>query len=205
MTTLPRKVLDVSRLPETAYDSSSVLWWGNCIMFLIEGTTFVIVWASYAYLRLRVPDWPPGRDEMPRLLWGSLSTVMTLVLCAAVYVVDKIALTRRLVPLRRGLLVVVALGLILIALRAAELNALAFRWDSHAYGSLIWVALGMHLVHLIAGTVESAVMASALFIGPVFEKHLLDARVTGLYWYFIAAMWLPTWALVYLVPRYLAP
>jgi heme/copper-type cytochrome/quinol oxidase subunit 3 len=205
MATLPRKVLDVSALPETTFDSSGVLWWGNCVMFAIEATTFVVIWATYAYLRLREPDWPPGRDEMPRLLWGTLSLAVTLVVFAATYFADRVAKRKRIVPIRRNLLGLVLLGLVLIALRAVEMKALAFKWDSHAYGSVVWVTLGLHLCHIIACTIESAVLATVLFVGPVYEKHLLDARVTGLYWYFLVAMWVPTYILIYLLPRYLRP
>jgi cytochrome c oxidase subunit III len=200
-----RKIIDVSGLPETTFDSSGVLWWGNCVMFAIEATTFVIVWAVYAYLRLREPDWPPGRDEMPRLLWGTLSAVATILVGFLAYHADRAARRKRIVPIRRNLVFLVLSGLVLIALRAAEMKALAFKWDSHAYGSVVWVTLGLHLCHLIACTLESLVVAIVFYVGPVFEKHLLDVRVTGLYWYFVVAMWLPTYALIYLVPRYLRP
>jgi heme/copper-type cytochrome/quinol oxidase subunit 3 len=204
-TTAVRKTLDVSHLPETTFDSSGVLWWGNCLMFLIEGTTFAIVWASYAYLGTRNPDWPTGRDEMPRLLWGNLSTLAALVVALGAWKSDRIARRRQLIPTRRALFAMAALGVAVIALRAVEIKALAFRWDSHAYGSIVWVALVMHLCHQIACTLESAVLGAALVIGPQFDKHIADARVTSLYWYFLTAMWLPTWAIVYLAPRYLAP
>jgi heme/copper-type cytochrome/quinol oxidase subunit 3 len=205
MATVPRRTIDVSGLPETTFDSSGVLWWGNCVMYAIEMTTFAVVWASYAYLRLREPDWPPGRDEMPRLLWGTLSTVATALVCAATYAVDRISRRKRIVPLRRGMIALALMGIVLIVLRAAEMKALAFKWDSHAYGSIVWVTLGLHLCHLIACTLETAVVAAVFFTGPVFEKHFLDTRVTGLYWYFLGASWLPTYIVLYLVPRYLRP
>jgi heme/copper-type cytochrome/quinol oxidase subunit 3 len=205
MASVTRKTIDVSGLPETTYDNSGVLWWGNCVMFLIEATTFVICWASYAYLRLREPDWPPGRDEMPRLLWATLGTVGILAAGAAVRGIDRIVERRDIVRLRLALVGLALFGFVLVALRAAEMKALAFRWDSHAYGSIVWVTLGLHLCHLVACSIETLVVGVVFYTGPVFDKHLADARVTGLYWYFLAAMWVPTYAILYLLPRYLRP
>ena len=38
---------------------------------------------------------------------------------------------------------------------------------------------------------------------PVEERHFLDARLDGVFWYFIVITWVPLYAVVFLVPRLL--
>lgn len=47
-----------------------------------------------------------------------------------------------------------------LAARAFELDHLGFRWDTNAYGSTVWMALGLHTVH-------GAIMWLGALAGPV--------------------------------------
>ena len=46
------RTLDVSHLPNTAWDEASPLWWGNLLLTFIETTTLAIMLATYFYLRM---------------------------------------------------------------------------------------------------------------------------------------------------------
>jgi heme/copper-type cytochrome/quinol oxidase subunit 3 len=87
---------------------------------------------------------------------------------------------------------------IVAACRAYELIILPVRWDTNAYGSLLWAALVLHTTHVATGTVENAVLLTLLLKGPVERKHLVDLEVNGLYWYFVVLAWLPLFAALYL-------
>ena len=47
-------LLDVSKLPSVSIGHKNVSWLGNIFYMVIEGTMFVLVIASYFYLRSRV-------------------------------------------------------------------------------------------------------------------------------------------------------
>ena len=97
----------------------------------------------------------------------------------------------------------VAFGIAAVVLRGYEFRALHTRWDSNAYGSITWSILGVHLAHLIAGTIETFLIGLVLFTGPVEEKHYTDATVMAVYWYFIVISWVALYPIVFLAPRFI--
>ena len=96
-----------------------------------------------------------------------------------------------------------ALGLVAMGLRWSELDAVGTRWDRHAYGSIVWMILGMHVAHLITSTLDNGLLAVLMIRGPVLEKHYVDTTVNAIYWSFVVLVWLPLFCLVFLAPRVL--
>jgi heme/copper-type cytochrome/quinol oxidase subunit 3 len=65
----------------------------------------------------------------------------------------------------------------------------------------VWTILGLHLTHLIVGTLENGIMIAWIAAHGMDEKHARDIRVNAVYWYWIGAMWVLLFAIVYLGPR----
>ncbi|HEY6152700.1 MAG TPA: hypothetical protein VIW07_03065, partial [Candidatus Udaeobacter sp.] len=63
--------------------------------------------------------------------------------------------------------------------------------------------LGMHLLHLITGTAENLLMMLWVWLKGLDTRHARDVRVGAVYWYWIAAIWIPLYAIVYFGPRWL--
>jgi heme/copper-type cytochrome/quinol oxidase subunit 3 len=101
------------------------------------------------------------------------------------------------------LMIGVAFGIAAVVLRGYEFRALHTRWDSNAYGSITWSILGVHLAHLVAGTIETFLIGLVLITGPVEEKHYTDATVMAVYWYFIVISWVALYPIVFLAPRFI--
>ena len=59
------------------------------------------------------------------------------------------------------MLVMVAFGIAPLVLRFYEFPAMHVRWDSNAYGSIVWTLLGLHLTHLITDLGDTIVLASS--------------------------------------------
>jgi heme/copper-type cytochrome/quinol oxidase subunit 3 len=102
-------------------------------------------------------------------------------------------------------LVVVTLifNLALIVLRCFEFQALHFRWDANAYGSVTWTILGMHLIHFIVLAAEDIYLLFWAYARGLDQKHAVDITVTAVYWYWIAGTWVLLYILVYFGPRML--
>ena len=133
---------------------------------------------------------------MPHLL----GTVNMIVLLASVYPMhraNKAALDAALRPMRAWLFAATILGFVALALRAFEFPGMTFRWNHHAYGSIVWTIFGLHTLHLLSSCVENLLFLVLLYRGPVEDKHRLDLRLNGLYWFFVVASWLPLFALLY--------
>jgi len=75
------------------------------------------------------------------------------------------------------------------------------RWDSNAYGSIVWFILGLHATHLITDLGDTIVLAVLMFTRHVSGKRYSDVSDNAFYWYFVVASWVPLWALLYGVPR----
>jgi heme/copper-type cytochrome/quinol oxidase subunit 3 len=204
MTTTPlrrRSVLDVAHLPNVTLGSEAVIWWGNLLMFAIEGSMFAMVGVTYFYLRDRVAVWPPPGAEGPGLFWPTATTLVLVAAGAPMWAINRACLRRDRGTLRWAVPLTVLLGALALATRTAELRALDFKWSEHAYGSIVWTILGLHTAHLIAFTLELAVMEALLLIGPFRDKHFVDARTTALYWVFVLLAWLPFYGILVLGPR----
>jgi cytochrome c oxidase subunit III len=208
-TAAARHVLDVSHLPKAALDHRSPIWWGNLMMMLIETTMFAITIAAYFYLRLNFDQWPPVQSNflppnfhpVPDLGIPTVNLLVMLASTAPMVFADRRALRIDRRGVTVGLVACIALGLVAITLRWFEFHALKFRWDDNAYGSLVWLILGLHLTHLIAGTCENSVMLAWLLVHGLDKKHARDVRVGALYWYWIAATWVVLFAIVFIYPR----
>jgi heme/copper-type cytochrome/quinol oxidase subunit 3 len=88
-------------------------------------------------------------------------------------------------------------------LRAFELSALNVRWDTNAYGSAVWMILGLHTVHILTDLFDTIVLAALMFKGPLEGKRFVDISENAMYWYFVVIAWVPLYAIVYWAPRLL--
>ncbi len=192
-------VIDVSSLPTFAFGPRDPLWWGVAAMIAIETTMFALTAVTYFYLRGGEIEWPPPGARMPMGL-GWANVVILLASLWPMHLANREALAMKLRPMRFWLLVATVLGLAALGLRAMEMGGMTFRWNSHAYGSIVWTIFGLHTLHLLTSCGENLVFLAVLYRGPVEKKHCVDMRLNGMYWFFVVLSWLPLFALFYLDP-----
>lgn len=199
-----RPVIDVAVLDDHSFSHQAPIWWGNLLMILIEGAAFALLVASYYYIRRNFDTWPPPRTLLPELGVSSANVALQLVSLLPMWYAAKLAFAHE-PPGRIGkwLLVVVACGVGAIILRGFEFAGLHTRYDSNAYGSITWMILSVHLAHLIAGSLETLLIALVMLIGPVERKHYTDATVMAAYWYFVVYSWVALWLVVFVSVRFI--
>ncbi len=195
-----RTTLDVSELPTFAFGHRPVTWWCTWSLILIEGGMFVVLFATYFFLRTPVPDWPPGVNY-PRLLWGTVNLVIILASCVPNYFQKKAAESLDLRGVRLWLSVLIAFAFAATVVRFVEFGYLNCRWDQNAYGSAVWVVMGTHLLHLVTDLLDSLVILALMTVGPVEGKRFVDVSENAVYWYFVVALWVPTYVVIYWAPR----
>ena len=86
-------------------------------------------------------------------------------------------------------------------MRVGEFTALNVRWDADAYGSVVFMLLGLHTLHLATDAFDTAVLTVLMFTGPIEGKRYVDVSENSLYWYFVVWSWLPIYAVLYWAPR----
>jgi len=149
--------LDVSELPSYGFSHRSLMWWGTLGLMVIEGTVFALSVAAYFYLRSHADRWPPA-GLPPDLVWGTLNVAILVVSTWPNHWVKRVAERHDLKSVRIGLVVCLVFSVAFLMVRVFEFGSLNIRWDEDAYGSVVWLLLGLHTVHLLADTVDTTVL-----------------------------------------------
>lgn len=197
----PQPVLDLSEIPASVVDHRALVWWGNALMLVIEGTVLALLAVTTLYLRMRTHAWPPPGMALPDLGLPTATLAVLLVSVLPMRWADLAALRGDGQRVRLWTWVTVGLGVVFLALRAYEFGNLHVRWSDHAYGSCLWTILGLHTAHMLAVTLEMIFLGVVLTVRHVDRKHRLDLRVNATYWYFVVGVWLPLHVLVHVLPR----
>jgi heme/copper-type cytochrome/quinol oxidase subunit 3 len=161
---------------------------------------FALLFATYYYLRGNESIWPPPGGDPP---FGPATACLALLLLSVppmVIMHRESGREHNLKKMRFWLVVAMAIGLLALGARAAEITMLPFRWDHHAYGSIVWVTIGMHAIHLLTSGGENILFAALLFKGPVEDRHLVDLRLNAMYWYVMVVWDVMVYTLIYLDP-----
>ncbi len=194
------RTLDVSRLAPGAFGHRGIVWWGTAGLIIIEATAFALTIGAYFYLRSRVNFWPPNVPP-PDHLWGAVNTIILLVSGIPNELARRAADHVNLQKVRLWLVVCLIFGVAFNVVRVLEFASLNTRWDTNAYGSVVWLLLGLHTTHIVTDFLDTTVLAVLMFVGPVEEKRFVDVSDNSGYWYFVVASWLPIYGVIYWAPR----
>ncbi|HSU43350.1 MAG TPA: cytochrome c oxidase subunit 3 [Casimicrobiaceae bacterium] len=195
-------VIDAAPLPSFAFGHKSLMWWGTLGMMAIEGMAFALAAVMYFYIWSRARAWPP--DVLPpELRWGSLNLLILLVSTIPNEYTKRAAERFDLRGVRIGLVACILFGIAFIGVRALEFTTLNVYWDTNAYGSAVYLLLGLHTVHLVTDVADSVVLAVLMFTDRIEGSRFADASENAMYWYFVVAAWLPIYAILYLAPRWM--
>jgi len=201
MTTETRATtLDVSALPSHAFGLRNPLWWGLLLLVAIEGTAMGLLLVSAIYLRGEADVWPPSTVGPAALRLALIEAALLGASTFPMVWAVRAARAQRLRPARGWLVVATVLAVAMLAVRAAEIPRVAFRWDSHAFGSVFWMTLGVHITHVVTGVLENGLLIAVFFVGPVEKKHYGDLEASALLWYLSVLEWAPAVFIFYGAP-----
>jgi heme/copper-type cytochrome/quinol oxidase subunit 3 len=188
--------LDVRHLPTFAFSHRSPMWWGTMGLVAIESTVFALAVMTYFYLRSHASRWPMSQFP-PDLTWGTLNTVILLASLLPNWLAKRAAEQLDLHKVRVWMVVCMVSSLAFLAVRVFEFKALNTSWDENAYGSVVWMLMGLHTTHLVTDAYDSLVLTVLMFTGPIEGKRFVDVSENAAYWYFVVASWIPIYAVVY--------
>jgi cytochrome c oxidase subunit III len=196
--------LDLSRLPTYGFGAQMTMWWGTLGFVVIEATGFALAAMAYLYLATQNTQWPLSAPP-PDLLWSSLVTASLLLSVWPNHLAKTNARNEDLPKVRRDLLIMCVAGLAPLVLRAFEFTTLNVRWDDNAYGSIVWIVLGLHTVHLLTDVIDTFVLTALMFTRHGHGKRFSDVEDNAVYWDFVVGSWLPIYLLLYGFPRIWGP
>ena len=194
-------ILDFTKLPPHGLGTASLTWWGTLAFMLIEGTGFALSIVVYLYLMSLAQQWPLNAPP-PDLLPGMVLTALLIASLFPNILIARWARQQNLVKVRIGLIIMSVLGVAPLIIRILEFPAMHISWDQNAYGSIVWVMLGLHTTHIITDLIDTLVLMCLMF-----SRHGDNPRRYGdvsdnaMYWNFVVATWLPMYICLYWVPR----
>lgn len=178
-------------------------WWAMLLGLAVVATMSAALWFAYLYLRFVAEQWPPEGVSPPALTVPIISVALlvlsTLPLYLTVTRIGRGDVSRLKIGVAAALLLGAAsLGGQLVGYLSAE-----FGIDSHSYGSLYFVVGGFHSALLVVGLLMLTLLLLWSMLGYFDDGNHHYVKVVSLYWYFLAAAWVPTGALLYLSPHVL--
>jgi cytochrome c oxidase subunit 1/cytochrome c oxidase subunit I+III len=194
--------LDVANLPSFGFGTRSLMWWSTAGMMTIEGMGFALMVGVYFYLRSMNAVWP-NEGGPPDLLWGTLNVVLAILTGIPNAIVDRAANDQDLHKVRVWMVVFAISVVVLLPVRWLEFHALNVRGDASAYGSCVWVLLGLHTFNLVTNVADTLVVGAVMFKDRIDGKRFVDVAENAGYWWFIIGTWIPIYAVIYLAPRLL--
>jgi heme/copper-type cytochrome/quinol oxidase subunit 3 len=194
-------LLDITHLPTFAFGHRSPMWWGTMGLIAIESTVFALAVMTYFYLRSHASVWPMSQFP-PDLLWGNIITALILVSLVPNALAKRAAEKLDLAGVQKWMVASSLFGLAILVVRVFEFPALNTRWDSDAYGSAVWMLIGLHTTHLITDFYDTVVLTVLMFTGPLEGKRFVDVSENAGYWYFVVFSWLPIYAVIYWGARF---
>lgn len=198
-----RIVGDISALPDHEFGLKSTVWWGLLGFMAIETTGFALAIAAYLYIRNINDAWPLPPDQAPLLLPG----IITTIILAASEVLNRWLANRAKAyderAVKLGVVGITLFGVAAIIARFFELPHLHTRWDVNAYGSVTWLLIFLHTLHIITDWIDTAVLGGWLFSHKMEPTQFSEVYDNCGYWTFVVWSWVPIWLLVYFAPRFM--
>ena len=193
--------LDVSRLPGHGFGPATLTWWGTLAFMALEGTGFVLAIASYLYLMVLAPKWPLS-SLPPNPIAGSVVAFLLVASVPLNKILNRWAHAEDLPRVQMGLVGMCLFGIVPLIVRGFEFGSLHVRWDTDAYGSLVWFLLGLHTTHLLTDVADTVVLTALMFTRHAENgRRFNDVADNAFYWDFVVLSWLPIYFVIYWVPR----
>ena len=167
---------------------------------LIEGMAFVLAIGAYFYLMPFEQHWPPAGPP-PDLRYGTAFTILMALSLIPNQLAIRAAQRMDLRRVQLMLSIMIAIGVVLLILRGFEYTTLNERWDTNAYGSILWAIMVIHTIHLATDVYDSLPLGAIVFFKPVDGRKFSDVEDNAAYWYFVAVSWFVLYVLIYWVPR----
>jgi cytochrome c oxidase subunit 3 len=199
--TMPRPPLRRARPQERAPVVSNTRL-AMIVLIAAESMLFAGLVGAYLVFRLAAPDWPP--PDQPRLPLGVTAANSVVLLASVVPMTRALRTARRLD--RRGLARAVAvtaiLGAVFLGVQGVEWLRLlghGLTPASGTYGATFYVLIGCHAVHVLAAVTWLAVVAHLAWRGAFTPLRHAGLEMCAIYWYFVCALWVVLFPLVYVL------
>src|ERR1700687_407643 len=171
---------------------------GLLLFIAFETMIFVGLVTAYYVLRSAQLAWPP--PDMPRLPIG-VTEIITVMLTFSAVTMRRTVRAGSAAGLRSALVATAVLGVGFLGVQGSEWVRLirqGLTLSSGSYGSIFYTLIGLHALHVVGAVVWLlAVLAITQRRGFLPQRHA-GVQLCAMYWYFVCALWLVIFGVVYL-------
>lgn len=185
--TFPTVLVEPPAPATRGYDKA---WWGMLVVIVTEGMIFLVLFAANFFLRATAKQWPPAGVELPELFQTSIFTVVLLGSSLPIFWVDWAIERGRLRSVQIGLALSWVMGAAFLVHTVLDFQALHFGWRDSSYGSIYYVIIGLHALHVIVGLLFSLLVQLKVALGRIDRDRHLTLTVFSLYWHFVDVVWI---------------
>jgi cytochrome c oxidase subunit 3 len=187
-------------IPVRTAGSRAVARAGMLLAILLIWIALACLLFSYFFIRLMNVSWPPETIPMPNWIIALSTTLIMLASAGVVYWAIKRIEENDLFKMRVGLGVVFVLGVLALGLQLYDYLQLPFGWQGHAYGSLFYTLGGLAFLVVLGGLLINALINLWALTGRYSARRHVIIGNLGLYWYSAVALWVVTFATLYVIP-----
>jgi heme/copper-type cytochrome/quinol oxidase subunit 3 len=176
---------------------------GAMAWFIVsEAMVFLGLFFSYYYLGHEQPRWPLG--SAPSLTLPTAMVFVLLLSCASLWAGGWLLRQGRELQARGALLVTLLLGCGFLVLNAHDYNSASQMQPptQNPYTSIFYTIEGVHAAHAILGLLFLLYAAVLPRLGVTDKPPHGSYRNAAMYWYFVTAVWLVMYAILYLGPHH---
>lgn len=178
---------------------------GMWLFIVSDSMTFSALLISYCYERLASPDWPHPFGMTPDIALAATMTVVLLsgsltmaLATSAAYRHDRKATVLWMAATIAGGLIFS--GLLLWnwvhLITVEQIRPWANPMGSPLFGASLFGITGLHLLHVLIGTVCLGIVAAGFGRG---KYSAVNVEVSGLYWHFVNLVWIFVFSMIYLM------
>jgi heme/copper-type cytochrome/quinol oxidase subunit 3 len=168
-----------------------------------EAALFAYLVASYFYLGVANPAWPPTGIDRPALPLPLVMTVLLLSSSVTLYMGERMLDRGRRGAYRAWAALTLLLGASFLAALASEFHTKLEQASpqTHAYASLFYTITGFHGMHVVVGLTLIAWAMIQERTDRIDLTRPMIVKNVSLYWHFVDGVWLVVLTTLYLSPR----
>jgi heme/copper-type cytochrome/quinol oxidase subunit 3 len=172
------------------------------LLVISEASIFAYLFFTYFYFSVQ-PTALCVPGGAPSFLYSAPQTVIMLIGRAAAWWANLSASRGEMPRVMLATAAMIVAAAIFIALQFLEWHSEPFTLATSTYSSIYFTIGGFHLAHVVVGLLMFAVLLVWTALGYFDAARHVPITVGMLYWYFLAAVWLAVFFVLYITP-YLA-
>jgi cytochrome c oxidase subunit I+III len=190
-----REALALPR-PATEVPKGSNLM-ATLLLLAADGMVLVALLATYFTIKAGTPRWPPSKVSLSTYL----PTMVTITAAMSAFSVQWLVSSIKRNDQRSGAaaaVLTVVLGLAIVNAQWYSMVRAKFGFNAHAYGTLYYLFIGYHTVHVALGIGAVVLVGSRAVAGHFGRKNYDAVRATAAFWQYGNAAWAVIVAVLFL-------